>query len=117
MARIYYQPDTGIIMFQYLTKNYPDMDLPYMDLPEPINAESVRVDVTTGQLVPYSKPARKPKPVIKTYQEQRRDAYNPIPEQLDQLFHDISNGHFGSDAKNSEWYQNIQAVKSQFPKP
>lgn len=40
------------------------------------------------------------------YQRDRADAYDPIPEQLDQIFHDIDG-----------WKAKIKAVKDQFPKP
>jgi len=40
------------------------------------------------------------------YQRDRADAYDPIPEQLDQIFHDIDG-----------WKAKIKAVKDKFPKP
>lgn len=43
--------------------------------------------------------------------------YPQIPEQLDQLFRDITAGKFGDDAKTSEWYISIKAVKDANPKP
>tara|TARA_R100001463_G_scaffold2447_5_gene10336 strand:+ start:2760 stop:3044 length:285 start_codon:yes stop_codon:yes gene_type:complete len=42
----------------------------------------------------------------KKYQRDRADAYDPIPEQLDQIFHDI-------DA----WKARIKSVKDKYPKP
>ncbi len=40
------------------------------------------------------------------YQRDRADAYDPIPEQLDQIYHDIDG-----------WKTKIKAVKDKFPKP
>ncbi len=42
----------------------------------------------------------------KQYQRDRAIAYDPIPEQLDQIYHDI-------DA----WKAKIKAVKDKYPKP
>lgn len=43
--------------------------------------------------------------------------YPQIPEQLDQLFRDITAGKFGDDAKKGEWYIAIKDVKDANPKP
>ena len=43
--------------------------------------------------------------------------YPQIPEQLDQLFRDITAGKFGEDAKTGEWYIAIKDVKDSNPKP
>ena len=43
---------------------------------------------------------------VKKYQRDRSLAFDPIPEQLDQIYHDI-------DA----WKARIKAVKDKFPKP
>ena len=40
------------------------------------------------------------------YQRDRAVAYDPIPEQLDQIYHDIDG-----------WKARIKAVKDKFPKP
>ena len=40
-----------------------------------------------------------------------------ITDQLDQLYRDINNGKFGSDAKTGEWFVGISSVKTAFPKP
>ena len=40
------------------------------------------------------------------YQRARADAYDPIPEQLDQIYHDIDG-----------WKSKIKAVKDKYPKP
>ena len=42
----------------------------------------------------------------KKYQRDRASAFDPIPEQLDQIYHDI-------DA----WKARIKSVKDKFPKP
>ena len=42
----------------------------------------------------------------KKYQRDRADAYDPIPEQLDQIYHDIDG-----------WKAKIKAVKDKYPKP
>ena len=40
------------------------------------------------------------------YARSRADAYDPIPEQLDQIYHDIDG-----------WKAKIKAVKDKYPKP
>jgi len=40
------------------------------------------------------------------YQRDRADAFDPIPEQLDQIYHDIDG-----------WKAKIKAVKDKYPKP
>ena len=40
------------------------------------------------------------------YARSRADAYDPIPEQLDQIYHDIDG-----------WKAKVKAVKDKFPKP
>ena len=42
----------------------------------------------------------------KKYQRDRAVAYDPIPEQLDQIYHDMDG-----------WKADIKAVKDKFPKP
>tara|TARA_R100000353_G_scaffold172931_1_gene138723 strand:- start:78 stop:368 length:291 start_codon:yes stop_codon:yes gene_type:complete len=42
----------------------------------------------------------------KQYQRDRAVAYDPIPEQLDQIYHDIDG-----------WKAKIKAVKEKYPKP
>jgi len=46
-----------------------------------------------------------------------KKTYPQIPEQLDQLFKDITAGKFGDDAKTGEWYIAIKEVKDSNPKP
>ena len=43
--------------------------------------------------------------------------YDTIGNQLDQLYHDINAGKFGSDAKTGEWFVGITSVKTANPKP
>ena len=43
--------------------------------------------------------------------------YESISNQLDQLYHDINAGKFGSDAKTGEWFVGISSVKTANPKP
>ena len=42
----------------------------------------------------------------KKYQRDRAVAYDPIPEQLDQIYHDIDG-----------WKAKVKAVKDKYPKP
>ena len=42
----------------------------------------------------------------KQYQRDRAVAYDPIPEQLDQIYHDMDG-----------WKAKVKAVKDKFPKP
>ena len=51
------------------------------------------------------------------YKNVRREKYNNIPEQLDQLYRDVAAGKFGEDAKTGEWFVGISSVKSNHPKP
>ena len=44
-------------------------------------------------------------------------SYPSISDQLDMLYHDITNGKFGEDAKTSTWYAAIKATKDKFTKP
>ena len=57
-----------------------------------------------------------------SYKSQRRlgvgstDGYLPIESQLDQLYHDMTNGKLGVGATTGEWYVGISSVKTAFPK-
>ena len=57
-----------------------------------------------------------------SYKSQRRlgvgttSGYDTIVNQLDQLWHDIDDGKFGSDAKTGSWFVGITSVKTAFPK-
>ena len=41
-------------------------------------------------------------------------SYPSIPDQLDMLFHDITNGKLG---KTGSWYKEVKATKDKFTKP
>ena len=43
--------------------------------------------------------------------------YPKMSVQLDQLWHDINDGKFGSDAKSGSWFVGISSIKTIFPKP
>ena len=43
--------------------------------------------------------------------------YASIGEQLDQLYHDMSDGKLGAGATTGSWYVGISSVKTLFPKP
>tara|TARA_A100001391_G_scaffold21535_1_gene11931 strand:- start:179 stop:544 length:366 start_codon:yes stop_codon:yes gene_type:complete len=66
---------------------------------------------------------RAEKLAIITYQNSRlvgtatTAGYPIINAQLDQLYHDIDAGKFGSDAKTGDWFVGISSIKSAFPKP
>lgn len=53
-------------------------------------------------------------PVVKDYQELRK--YPKLADQLDSLWHDIDQGLLGAKAKTGIFYQDILAIKQQFPK-
>lgn len=46
----------------------------------------------------------------------KTNVYPAISDQLDQLYHDINAGKFGTDAKTSSWFVGITSVKNQYPK-
>ena len=46
----------------------------------------------------------------------RKFAYNEIPEQLDQLWHDIDDGKLGEAAKTGVWYNGVKSTKDAYPK-
>lgn len=50
-------------------------------------------------------------------QYKRQDAYPPIGEQLDKLFHDIDAGLLGADAKTGQFYEAIKSVKDSIVMP
>ena len=43
--------------------------------------------------------------------------YLPLQEQLDQLYHDMTDGKLGVGATTGSWYVGITSVKTLFPKP
>ena len=58
-----------------------------------------------------------------SYRSQRRlgvgstSGYAFISEQLDQLYHDMTDGKLGAGATTGSWYVGITSVKTAFPKP
>jgi len=51
------------------------------------------------------------------YISARQEAYKSVGDQLDQLWHAVDTGLFGDDAKTSDWYSDINTVKTDNPKP
>lgn len=49
------------------------------------------------------------------WERSRKDAFPKIEDQLDTLYHDITAGKFGEDAKTSAWYVGISSIKSSYP--
>lgn len=45
------------------------------------------------------------------------DGYPSITDQLDQLYHDMTNGKLGVAATTGSWYVGITSVKVRYPKP
>tara|TARA_B100001093_G_scaffold421914_1_gene414367 strand:- start:67 stop:453 length:387 start_codon:yes stop_codon:yes gene_type:complete len=45
------------------------------------------------------------------------DGYATIGDQLDQLYHDMTDGKLGVAATTSSWYVGITSVKVKYPKP
>ena len=43
--------------------------------------------------------------------------YIPLQEQLDQLYHDMTDGKLGVAATTGSWYVGITSIKTVFPKP
>ena len=43
--------------------------------------------------------------------------YIPLQEQLDQLYHDMTDGKLGVAATTGSWYVGITSIKTAFPKP
>ena len=50
-----------------------------------------------------------------TYAVKRKEYYQDLGEQLDQLYHDITGGKLGEDAKTSTFYLGRKAVKDKYP--
>lgn len=50
------------------------------------------------------------------YSRERAEAYDSIKDQLDQLYHDMSDGLLGAAATTGSWYVGITSVKTTFPK-
>ena len=51
-----------------------------------------------------------------TYSDQRSSYYQKLGDQLDKLYHDITNDKLGEDAKTSDFYLSRKAVKDKYPK-
>ena len=66
------------------------------------NAENTQITNEYNRLV-----------ALENYQEPRRKAYKSIPDQLDQLYHDMIAGKLDS---TGEWAKSIKAVKDANPK-
>ena len=49
------------------------------------------------------------------YQRDRQQIYPSLGNQLDMLWHELNQS--GSLTTNGEWFNTIQSVKDQFPKP
>ena len=54
---------------------------------------------------------------IRNRQYEGTKTYPELPEQLDQLFRDVTAGKFGADAQTGEWYTTIKEVKDTNQKP
>ena len=52
----------------------------------------------------------------KQYQRDRALLYPELKEQLDLLYHDMTNGKLGVAATTGNWYVGITSVKTAFPK-
>ena len=52
-----------------------------------------------------------------TYATKRAAYYQKLGDQLDKLYHDITNDKLGEDAKTSDFYLSRKAVKDKYPKP
>jgi hypothetical protein len=51
-----------------------------------------------------------------TYASKRAAYYQKLGDQLDELYHDITNDKLGEDAKTSNFYLGRKAVKDKYPK-
>ena len=50
------------------------------------------------------------------YQRASRSGYISLSDQLDQLYHDMTDGKLGVAATTGNWYVGISSVKNSFPK-
>ena len=50
------------------------------------------------------------------YGVQREKSYPDLGEQFDLLWHALDAGEFGEDAKTSDFYTKLKAVKDKYPK-
>ena len=75
--------------------------------------EQSKVDAARNELNKSNyKKDRSKDPVLKF-----ANTYPTLPDQLDQLYHDIESGKFGADAKTGSWFVGISSVKAAHPKP
>jgi len=51
-----------------------------------------------------------------TYDLKRKKSYFAIVDQLDILYHDITNDKLGADAKTSNFYLHRKSIKDKYPK-
>lgn len=56
-------------------------------------------------------------PITPPYDALRENNYPSIGDQFGLLYDDILAGKFGEQAKTSQWFLVIKAIKDQFPKP
>lgn len=52
-----------------------------------------------------------------TYDVKRQSGYFAFYDQLDILYHDITNDKLGADAKTSNFYLHRKSIKDKYPKP
>ena len=52
-----------------------------------------------------------------SYRQDRKYAFEMWGDQLDQLYHDMTDGKLGAGATTGSWYVGITSVKTAFPKP
>ena len=52
-----------------------------------------------------------------TYATKRKSGYFEMYEQLDILYHDITNDKLGEEAKTSNFYLHRKSIKNKYPKP
>lgn len=125
MIRLFYD-DAGNITNQYSNSKYAPSTGTYIDVDrEKIKINEYKVDLVTKELVHTGTVPTLTLQDLRasaislppTIDQQRIEAYGPIGDQLDTLWHDIDAGKFGDAAKTSQWYQNISTVKSDIPKP
>lgn len=100
---------TGRIIQILKSSEMPNTDLDYLEV-DVIPQDIQNMKVVDGQIVEGQ---------IENELEYRYNRYLEYPqirEQLGWLWHDIDQGLFGTEAKQGQFYQAIQAVKLQIPK-
>jgi len=84
-------------------------DLQWVDVPDDTTDRDTYVD---GAVV------KEPDPTPLTWEEARRDAYPPLGDQLDMLWHAIDTGNWtAAKVKTTDFYAELKAVKADNPKP